>query len=291
MGKIKYLLVASLAFLLILAGCTQVKPKQNVITTTVNTYSEPIKSVVGDKYKVESVIKSVNVDPHSFSPSTNTSKQIAESKLIVANGLGYDDWVNKLVAANSQQDNLIDFSKDVLHKQDGDNEHVWFGVNNMKKLTKAIYNHMIKVDSDSKNYYYDNYTKYLKKLDKLSVKEKSIKKYSDGKVAYVTEPLPDYLLNDLGVRVANPHFAKSIEEDTDPSIKDIKDMENGMNHHKVDFIVVNKQVTSSIITKMTNLAKKNHIPIVYFTETLPSDLGYYDWMNGNLNQIERVVKE
>ncbi|AKP67775.1 metal ABC transporter solute-binding protein, Zn/Mn family [Companilactobacillus ginsenosidimutans] len=290
MSRKKYFLTFIVLFMLILTGCAKNNSQKNIITTTVNTYNEPVKAIVGNRYKVESIIKSVNVDPHSFSPSTNNSKQIADSKLIVANGLGYDDWVNKMVEANSQQKNLIDFAN-VLGKNDGANEHIWYGVDHMKKLAKAVYQHMARVDVNSKNYYYDNYTKYLRKLDKLSDREKSIKKYSQGKVAYVTEPLPDYLLHDIGVKVGDYHFAKAIEDDTDPSMKDVRNLENGMREHKVDFLVVNKQVTSSIITKMINTANENNIPVVYFTETLPSDLGYYDWMNGNLNQIEKVVKE
>ncbi|WP_125710165.1 metal ABC transporter solute-binding protein, Zn/Mn family [Companilactobacillus zhongbaensis] len=290
MKRKKYFFAVILLMILVVTGCTKNNSQKNVITTTVNTYYEPVKSIVGDKYQVDPIIKSVNVDPHSFSPSTNNSKQIADSKLIVANGLGYDDWVNKMVTANSQQNNFIDFGN-ILGKKNGDNEHLWFGVNNMKKLSKAVYQQMSRVDSNSKNYYYGNYKKYAHKLDHLSDREKSIKKLANGKVAYVTEPLPDYLLKDIGVKVADNHFAKAIEEDTDPSIKDVNDMEQGMKNHQVDFIVVNKQVSSSIITKMMNTAKKYNIPIVYFTETLPSDVGYYDWMSDNLDQIEKVVKE
>ena len=273
-----------------MTGCSKNNSQKNIITTTVNTYNEPVQSIVGNKYQVEPIIKSVNVDPHSFSPSTNNSKQVADSKLIVANGLGYDDWINKMVTANSQQNNFIDFGN-VLGMKNGDNEHIWFGVNHMKKLSKAVYQHMARVDVNSKNYYYVNYKKYMHKLDRLSDREKSIKKLAKGKVAYVTEPLPDYLLKDIGVKIADNHFAKAIEEDTDPSIKDVNDMEQGMKDHKVDFIVVNKQVSSSIITKMTDTAKQYDIPIIYFTETLPSDVGYYSWMSDNLDQIEKVVKE
>lgn len=291
MSRKKYFLPILFLLILILTGCTKNNSPKNIITTTVNTYYEPVKSIVGDRYQVESIIKSVNVDPHSFSPSTNDSKQIADSKLIVSNGLGYDDWVNKMVAANSQQKNLIDFGNDVLKYPDGANEHIWFGVDHMKKLSKAIYQHMSRVDVNGNNYYYSNYKKYLQKLDKLSAREKSLKKQAQGKVAYVTEPLPYYLLKDIGVTIADTHFAKAIEDDTDPSIKDVNQMENGMREHKVDFLVVNKQVSSSIINKVISTAKQNHIPIVYFTETLPADLGYYDWMSNNLNQLERVVKE
>jgi len=291
MRKRKIFLFVLFSLLIFVGGCSQRPTSQKIITTTVNTYREPIKSVVGNKYEVQSIIKSVNVDPHSFSPSSNNAKQIADSRLIVSSGLGYDDWVNKIVIANSQDKNLIDFSRNVLDKKDGENEHVWFSVSNVQNLSQAVYQHMAKVDSKNKDYYQANFKKYDLKLDSLIRREQALKQYTNGKKVYVTEPLPYYLLKDLGVTIANPHFAKSIEDDTDPSIEDVKDMENGLRKHKVSFLVVNKQVTSGIITKMTSLAKENHIPIVYFTETLPSDLGYYDWMNGNITQIERIVKK
>jgi len=291
MRKKNMFLVALLSLVVILGGCAQRPRTQNLITTTVNTYKEPIKSVVGDKYEVESIIKSVNVDPHSFSPSSNNAKDIADSRLIVSSGLGYDDWVNKIVTANSQNKNLIDFSSDVLHKKDGENEHAWFGVKNVQGLSQSVYQHMARVDSKNKDYYKANFKKYDLKLNRLIKRETALKQYTNGKKVYVTEPLPYYLLKDLGMTIANPHFAKSIEDDTDPSIDDIKNMEIGLRKHEVSFLVVNKQVSSGIITKITNLAKKNHVPIIYFTETLPSDLGYYDWMNGNITQIERIVKK
>jgi len=291
MRKRKLLLLVLFSLLIFIGGCGHRPTSQKIITTTVNTYIEPIKSVVGNKYEVESIIKSVNVDPHSFSPSSNNAKLIADSQLIVSSGLGYDDWVNKIVTANSQDKNLIDFSRNVLDKKDGANEHVWFGVNNVQRLSQAVYQHMSKVDPKNKAYYQANFKKYDLKLDSLIRREKALKKITNGKKAYVTEPLPYYLLKDLGITIANPHFAKAIEDDTDPSIEDVKDMEIGLKKHQVDFLVVNKQVTSGIITKMTGLAKKYHVPIVYFTETLPSNLGYYDWMDGNITQIERIVKK
>ena len=290
MRKRRIFLFVLFSLLIFVGGCSNKKTSQKLITTTVNTYTEPVKSVVGNKYKVESIIKSVNVDPHSFSPSSNDAKQIADSRLIISNGLGYDDWVNKIVTANSQDKNLIDFA-DVLGKKDGDNEHIWFGVRNVQKLSQRVYQRMAKIDPKNKAYYQANFKKYDLKLDSLIQREQALKKVTKGKKAYVTEPLPYYMLKDLGVTIANPHFAKAVEDDTDPSIEDVKDMENGLKNHKVSFLVVNKQVTSGIITKMTDLAKKYHVPIVYFTETLPSDLGYYEWMNGNITQIERIVEK
>ena len=275
--------------LLLLVGCSKTASEKTILTTT-NTYYEPVKSIVGNKYKVESIIKSVNVDPHSYSPTAHVSQKVATSPLVVANGIGYDDWINKLAESNNKQDNQLSFGSDVLHLKNGDNEHIWFNLYYMKKLTKTVYQRVSEIDNLNKDYYRKNYLKYDQKLDKLIDQQDQIKKYAQGKKAYVTEPLPDYLLKNLGVTVSDNHFAKSIEDGTDPSIKDIHDIQNGLKNHQVDFLVVNKQVSSSVVNKIKQTAIDENIPIVYLTETLPSNVGYYEWMSNILQKILDVVK-
>ncbi|AKP67294.1 metal ABC transporter solute-binding protein, Zn/Mn family [Companilactobacillus ginsenosidimutans] len=289
MKRNKYLLGIFILSLVLLVGCSKNSTEKTILTTT-NTYYEPVKSIVGDKYKVESIIKSVNVDPHSYTPTSDVSQNVAKAPLIVSNGLGYDDWINKLVESNNKQDDLLSLGNDVLHLKNGSNEHVWFNVSYMKKLAKIFYQRISEMDNLNKDYYKKNYQAYDKKLDKLIDKENQIKKIANGKKAYVTEPLPDYLLKDLGVSVEDNHFAKAIEDGNDPSIKDIRDIQNGLKNHEVDFIVVNKQVSSGTVDKIKTTAKENNIPIVYLTETLPSDVGYYSWMNGTLDEILDVLK-
>ncbi|MQS90013.1 metal ABC transporter solute-binding protein, Zn/Mn family [Companilactobacillus mishanensis] len=290
MNRRNLLIASLLVFLLVMTGCSKSAANNKEILTTTNTYYEPAKSIVGDKYKVDSIIKSVNVDPHSYKPTTEISKRVSEASLIVSNGLGYDDWINKIVESNNRQDDLLNFSSDVLHKKNGQNEHLWLDVDYMKSLSKILYQRVSEMDALNKKYYKKNYNNYLKKLDKLSDKEADIRKVSQGKTAYVSEPLPDYMLKDLGVKVANNHFAKAIEDGTDPSIKDIRDMQNGMKNRDVDFIVINKQVSSSVISKIVKTAKENNIPIVYITETIPSGMGYYQWMDRTLDSVARALK-
>ncbi|MCH4009881.1 metal ABC transporter solute-binding protein, Zn/Mn family [Companilactobacillus sp.] len=290
MKRKRYIFGILLLSLLLLVGCSKQSTEKKILTTT-NTYYEPVKSIVGNKYKVQSIVKSVNVDPHSYTPTADVSQKVAKAPLIISNGIGYDDWINKLAEANNKQDSVINFGSDVLHYKDGANEHLWFSVSHMKLLTKTLYERVSESDNLNKKYYKNNYHKYNQKLDKLIDKESQIKKDLNGKNAYVTEPLPDYLLKDLGVTVKDNHFAKSIEDGTDPSIKDIKDIQNGLKNHQVDFLVVNKQVHSSIVNKIKQTAKDNDVPIIYLTETLPSNLGYYEWMNQTLDQFAKVANK
>lgn len=284
-----YLFGSAMILFLFLTGCSKSTNEKTILTST-NSYYEPVKSIVGDKYKVEPIVKSVNVDPHSYKPTTDISKKVSKAALVVSNGLGYDDWVNKLAEANNKQDDVLNYGADVLHLKNGSNEHLWFDVDGMKKLSKIVYQRVSDMDNLNKKTYHKNYQKYDQKLDKLLAREKAIKQSAQGKKAYVTEPLPDYLLKDLGISVADNHFAKAIEDETDPSVKDIQEIQNGLKSHKVDVLAVNKQVSSGIVNKIKKTAKENDVPIVYLTETLPKDLGYYEWMDQNLDQIQKALE-
>lgn len=287
--KKRYLLGTLILLALLVAGCSKTASEKLILTTT-NTYYEPVKAIVGDKYKVESIIKSANVDPHDYKPTTAVSQKAAKAALVVSNGVGYDDWINKIVEANNKQDLLLNNGADVLHLKNGANEHIWFDVPKMKQFTKVLYQRVSEMDKLNKQYYKKNYQAYDKKLDKLIQKEKNIKQHSSGMKAYVTEPLPNYLLKDLGVKVQNERFAKAIEDGTDPSIKDVQKIQDGLKNHSVDFIVVNKQVSSNIVNKLKNTAKENNVPIVYLTETLPKNASYFQMINDSLNQIAKIVE-
>lgn len=284
MKRKKYLFGILFLAVFLLVGCNRTSTEKKILTTT-NTYYEPVKAIVGNKYEVEPIIKSTAVDPHDYKPTTKVSKQIAGTPLVVANGLGYDDWVNDIVEANNMQDSKLSLGEDVLHKKDGANEHLWFSVKNVKKLSKTIYERASEMDKLNKKTYKKNYQAYSKKLDKLIDKEQQIKQTTNGQKAYVTEPLPDYLLKDLGISVQDNHFAKAIEDGTDPSIKDVQEIQSGLKNHKVDYLIVNKQVTSGVIKKLIKTAKENNVKIITLTETLPRSVGYYKYMNDILNKF------
>lgn len=284
MKRKKYLIGILFLAAFLLVACNRTSTEKKILTTT-NTYYEPVKSIVGKKYEVEPLIKSTSVDPHDFKPTTKVSKQITGAPLVVANGLGYDDWVNDIVEANNMQDSKLSLGEDVLHQKQGSNAHLWFKVDNVKKLSKSVYERVSESDKLNKKTYKRNYQAYIKKLNKLTDKEQQIKQTTNGKKAYITEPLPYYLLQDLGIKVQDSHFAKAIEDGTDPSIKDVQEIQTGLKNNKVDYLVVNKQVTSGVIKKIVKTAKENNVKIIYLTETLPRSVGYYKYMNDILDKF------
>ncbi len=59
------------------------------------------------------------------------------SKIVIANGIGYDGWMNNLVKDSSKVD-YIKVGEDLMDKKNGDNPHLWYNPATMPKLANTI---------------------------------------------------------------------------------------------------------------------------------------------------------
>src|SRR5699024_12232555 len=75
--------------------------KINVVATT-NFYGNIAQEVLGNHGTVTSISNSPNVDPHDFTPTTATAKEVAKPNLVNENRDGYDTWVNQLQARKTR---------------------------------------------------------------------------------------------------------------------------------------------------------------------------------------------
>ena len=54
----------------------------------------------GQKVSVQSIIVNPSTDPHSYEPTASDGVALAKSQIAIVNGIGYDAWASKLLAAN-----------------------------------------------------------------------------------------------------------------------------------------------------------------------------------------------
>jgi zinc/manganese transport system substrate-binding protein len=92
----------------------------------------------------------------------------------------------------------------------------------------------------------------------------------------------------MGYHITNNHFARAIEEGTDPSPKDIQQMQQAIKHHRIAFFVENTQSDSNLVTNMVKLAKQYDVPVLKVTETLPANQTYESWMLSQYNQLAKI---
>src|SRR5436309_1206875 len=54
----------------------------------------------GDRVHVTNVISSPAADPHDYEPTAADARTMAGAQLAIVNGIGYDPWAGKLLAAS-----------------------------------------------------------------------------------------------------------------------------------------------------------------------------------------------
>lgn len=94
----------------------------------------------------------------------------------------------------------------------------------------------------------------------------------------------------MGYKVSNAHFAKAVEEESDPSYTDIKNLQKQIKRNKIAFFVYNVQSDGTTVKNIVSLCKKHDIPVVKVTETLPKGKNYFNWLQSEYRQIAEIEK-
>lgn len=259
------------------------------IVASTDFYAEIAKTVVGEHGTATAIIKDANVSPEDYEPTTTVAKKVSGADIVLANGLGYDAWLNKL-AKTSKNTKLIRVGEDVLNKKTGVNPHLWNDPETMSKTANYLATELGKKDPKNRDYYKKNAKKYVASLKPVNDLITKISKKADGQTVAQTEPVFEYMLDALGYKIIDTDFSEAIEEGNDPSPATLAALKSAITNHKIAFFVNNTQTSSSTVSNLIDLAKKNDIPVVNVTETIPNGENYVSWKLKELKAIEKVTQ-
>lgn len=288
MANKRYWLLVLLMFVLV--GCSrQQSASSNLnVVTSVDFYAEVAKAVVGTHGSVHSVINDPAVDPHDFTPTVADGKLVAQADVVLANGAGYDAWMSKLTAAEPHV--AVVSAAKVVGVHDGQNEHIWYNPTAMPQIANALAKRFAQRDPKHKAAYAANAKRYIASLKPLMTTINSLRAKQAGQFVAVSEPVFDNALQYLGYQVANAHFASAVEEGSDPSPADIRDLQAQITAGKIRFFVRNTQVQSAIVDNAVAFAKHHGVPVLDVTETLPKHLTYTSWMTKQYHALARILQ-
>ena len=104
-----------------------------------NEYANVIGQIGGPYVTISAVMSNPNTDPHSFESSPKVAAEVADAQLVVQNGLGYDDFMDKIEeAAPDAQRKVIDVQKLLGLPASTPNPHLWYKPTTMPAVAKAI---------------------------------------------------------------------------------------------------------------------------------------------------------
>ena len=256
-----------------------------------NFYADLLAQIGGSRVTVSSILNDPSADPHEYEANPATAKLVADSKLVIVNGIGYDDFMDKLLGASTKPGRVVINVQDILGVKDDVNVHVWYDPATMPKVADAATAALAKLDPENAAYFSAQEAKYLGALKNVSDKIASLKaKYPGAPIAF-TENVAGYLTDAIGLKVLTPPaFMEAIESGTDPAPADVAVERDLLTGHKVKALMYNSQVTSPLTEQIRELAVSTNVRVVPVAETIPPAFKtFQDWQLAQLDDLEKAL--
>jgi zinc/manganese transport system substrate-binding protein len=283
-GKLLFMASLSLA-----AFCAPAFAEPVQVVAAENFYGDVAAQIGGANVAVTSILTNPDEDPHLFEASTETAKSLADAKVVIANGAGYDNWMDKLLSASSRPGRKEINVGRLVGRHAGDNPHLWYDPAYVKAAAKALTAALIAVDPEHKADYEKGEANFLGSLRPLDAKIADMRKRFDGQPVTASEPVFGYQAGLIGLKVHNEKFAWAIMNNTEPSASDVAAFEDDLRGHKVKVMLFNAQASEPAVQRLVDLAKGNAIPIVGVAETEPPGSSYQAWMYAQLDALDKAL--
>ena len=149
-------------------------PHRVRVVTTTTVFADMVASVGGDLVEVTSLVPR-NGDVHTFEPKPADIRAVAQADLLVMNGLGLDDWLEKTIANASREGTpLLKVGVDLPNVRllPGDqpgtqNPHLWLDVKYAQAYVDRIVTALQAVDHAHADRYRSQGSAYRQRLDEL----------------------------------------------------------------------------------------------------------------------------
>lgn len=257
-----------------------------------NFWGDIAKQIGGDHVAVTSIISDPNADPHQYESDAATAAAVSKAQLVIDNGLGYDDFMDKLFSASPNPNRKVLTAADVMGISGADaNPHIWYDTAKVPDVANAIAVQLGDLDPADAATFTANAKTFGDSLAPINAAIATIKTKFPGAPVGYTERVPGYLVDAAGLKLATPAtFAQSIEDGNDPSPADNAAMDNDMKTKAIKVLLYNGQVTSPATDAVKSLAQQSGIPIVGVTETLPpTDKDFQTWQLRQVNEISTAL--
>lgn len=272
-----------------LTGCSAApeavaKPQ---VVASLSVWGDLASYIGGDLVEVTNLVDDPSQDPHSFEASARDQLALSKADLVIANGGGFDPFIDQMLANLEQQPTLVKVEDLELAIDFAGNEHAWYSIPTVQLVAAEITEKLKKIDSANAEKFEAGFADLQTAIAATATKAATLAVKLNGKSAITTEPLVDYLLTDLGVANKTPAaFAEAIEEERDASVADLELVANLIRNKKIDMLILNSSTQTTQIDYLVAAAKEAKLPIFEFSELPPQGERYADWINFYLETID-----
>ncbi|TWC00287.1 zinc/manganese transport system substrate-binding protein [Bradyrhizobium macuxiense] len=206
--------------LLLASGTARAAERINVVASF-SILADMVRNVGGNDVDVAALV-GPDGDAHVYAPTPADAKKVADARLLVINGLGFEGWMPRLLQASGSKAPVAVATKGIMPRKMGghDDPHAWQSVANAKIYVVNIRDGLIAVAPDRAAAFKANADAYLAKLEALDreVHEAVAKIPEPRRKVISTHGAFGYFADAYGITFFSP---LSVSTDSEPSARDI----------------------------------------------------------------------
>jgi zinc/manganese transport system substrate-binding protein len=292
------LLIAAALAAALLAGCggpgssaTSSSGKLNVVAAE-DFWGSIAEQLGGDRVEVTNIVTNPAADPHDYEPTAEDARTMAGAQMAIVNGIGYDPWASKLLAANPSSGRTVLTVGDLLGLKEGDNPHQWYSPASVQKAIEQIAADYKKADPGHASYFDARQHRFetvgLARYHDLISRIRS--RYAGTPVG-ASESIFAALAPSLGLRLSTPTgFLDAISEGTDPTPADKTTTDRQIADRQIEVWVYNSQNATPDVQRLNDAAEAAGIPIATVTETMtPEGASFQAWQSRELEGLATAL--
>lgn len=250
-----------------------------------------VREVGGDRVAVTTLV-GPDGDAHVYQPTPADARRIAQAKIIFVNGLGFEGWLERLIAAAKGKGTIVTLGKGVAARpgEEGTDPHAWQDVANAKIYVTEIRDALIAADPAGADAYKANASAYLAKLDALDAEiVKALDAVpKDRRRVVSTHDAFGYFSARYGVEFIAP---QGVSTEAEPSARDIARIIEAAKQHKVGAVFL-ENISDPRLARRIAAETGAKVGGVLYSDALsaPGEGGanYIDMMRHNVRELTKA---
>jgi len=240
-----------------------------------------VAELVDPQAEVTSILSNPNQDPHEFQTDAATAVAVAQADIVIYSGIGYDDWIERLLANKGKESRVAINVSELIGAKDGDNPHIWYNPKTMPALVARLAELLNKPKAVAS---------FTTEMQPLNDKIAELRQKTKGVKVTATEPVFGYMATALGFDMLNYGYQVATMNDTAPSAEQIAGFEQSLRSGEARLLFYNNQVSDPSTERMRAIANESKVPVVGVSETQPPDAkSYVAWMLSQLDEIGKAL--
>ena len=285
------------ALALLLWHAPAVAQEKLKVVATFSILADFVKNVGGERVAVSALV-GPNGDAHVYQPTPGDAKMLADANVVVANGLGFEGWINRLVKASGTKAPMIVATRGIKPRKAEDSHghgdadpHAWQSAANAKVYVANIRDALVAADPAARDVYEANAAAYARKLDALDAEVKTaIEKIpADRRRIITTHDAFGYFAAAYGVTFIAP---QGVSTEAEVSAKDVARIITQIRKQKIPAVFL-ENVTDKRLLERIGAEGGARIGGTLYSDALTDVKGaaptYLDMMRHNVKQLAAAL--